>query len=321
MRKIDGHVHIIGDGSSGSGCWYRHHSVWSKLLEYIVAFNCKLPLSSINGSLDECYVQRLIEQVRSSSLDAVLILAMEIPYDDSGNPLKSGALYVPNNYVLKLARKYPEFIPAVAIHPARPDALDELDQCLEAGSRVLKLLPNCQNINCSDPRYKPFWNRLAENGMTLLAHTGGELTLPVLNAAYADPSTLRLPLECGVNVIAAHCAGRSCLCDPDFTDQLLKMFYDYPNLYGDNSALNSPVRSRTLHKILKPTVVERIIHGSDYPIPVNGMGPYLRGQLPFNLWRRWQRHSNVLERDYQLKRAMGFPEETFTRLDGLLNAA
>ena len=110
MRIIDGHVHIIGDGSSGSGCWYRHHSVWSKLLEYIVALNCKLPLSSINGSLDKCYVQRLIEQVRSSSLDAVLILAMEIPYDDSGNPLNSGVLYVPNDYVLKLAREYSEFI-------------------------------------------------------------------------------------------------------------------------------------------------------------------------------------------------------------------
>jgi len=47
----------------------------------------------------------------------------------------------------------------------------------------------------------------------------------------------------------------------------------------------------------------------------------LRGQLPFGAWRRCQRHTNVLERDYQLKRAMGFPEETFTRLDRLLTAA
>ena len=156
--------------------------------------------------------------------------------------------------------------------------------------------------------------------MILLAHTGGEFTLPVLNAAYADPQTLRLPLECGVRVIAAHCAGRSCLNDPDYTDQLLKMFHLYPNLYGDNSSLNSPVRSRTLHKILRPDVVERIIHGSDYPIPVNGMGPFLRGRLPLNAWWRWKRHSNVLERDYQFKRAIGFPDETFTRLDSLLTA-
>ncbi len=321
MRIIDGHVHIIGDGSSGSGCWYRPHSIWSKFLEYKLAQQFKMPRSSIRGCLDECYVSHLVELVRASSLDAILILAMEIPYDDNGNPLDAGAVFVPNDYVLKLARKYPEFIPAVAIHPARADALDELDRCLAAGSRVLKLLPNCQNINCSDPRFKPFWDRLAENGMVLLSHTGGELTLPVINAAYADPLTLKLPLECGVNVIAAHCAGRSCLNDPDYTDQLLKMFPLYPNLYGDNSALNSPVRSRALHKILKPPVVDRILHGSDYPIPVNGLGPFLRGHLPISEWLRWQRHTNVLERDYQLKRAMGFPEETFTRLDRLLTAA
>ena len=120
MRKIDGHVHIVGDGSSGSGCWLRHHSIWSKFLEYIVARHCKLPLASLKGSLDEHYISRLIEQVRSSSLDAILILAMEIPYDDNGNPLESGALYVPNDYVFKLARQYSEFIPAVAIHPAVP---------------------------------------------------------------------------------------------------------------------------------------------------------------------------------------------------------
>lgn len=320
MRKIDGHVHIVGDGSSGSGCWYRHHSMWSYFMGKIMARHCKLPPASFKGSLDECYLQRLLEQVRSSSLDAILILAMEVPCDENGDPIDGGAFYVPNEYVLTLARKYSEFIPAIAIHPARIDAIEELNRCLDSGAQVIKLLPNCQNIDCSHPRYKLFWERVAEAKMILLAHTGGELTLPVLNADYADPRTLQLPLECGVRVIAAHCASRSCIKDPDYTDQLIKMFHTYPNLFADNSAINSPVRSRALHKILRPPVLERIIHGSDYPIPVNGAGPFLRGYLSLSTWWRWQRNTNVLERDYRLKKAMGFPLETFTRLDSLLTA-
>ena len=50
---------------------------------------------------------------------------------------------------------------------------------------------------------------MAEARLPLLAHTGGEHTVPVVNAALADPKLLRLPLECGVTVIAAHCATKS----------------------------------------------------------------------------------------------------------------
>ena len=35
-------------------------------------------------------------------------------------------------------------------------------------------------------------------------------------------------------------------------------------------------------------------------------------------FRQWERQPNVLERDYQLKRAMGFSPETFTRINHLL---
>ena len=64
-----------------------------------------------------------------------------------------GSFYVPNDYVLKLAREHPEFLPAVSIHPARPDALEELERCLAGGAVMMKCLPNCQNIDCNDRRF------------------------------------------------------------------------------------------------------------------------------------------------------------------------
>ena len=57
---------------------------------------------------------------------------------------------------------------------------------------------------------------------------------------------LRLPLECGVQVIVATGAGKSGIWDPDYTTELLKMMDEFPNLFTDNSALASPNRWRAI---------------------------------------------------------------------------
>ena len=56
----------------------------------------------------------------------------------------------------------------------------------------MKCLPNCQNIDFSDRRYRRFWERMAAARLPLLAHTGGEHTVPVINASLADPKLLIL---------------------------------------------------------------------------------------------------------------------------------
>ena len=144
------------------------------------------------------------------------------------------------------------------------------------------------------------------------------MTLPVMNKAYADPEILRLPLECGVTCIAAHCAGGSYPGDRDYTDKLLLMFKEYPYLYGDNSALCSFNRNKTIARILDPEVQQHIIHGSDYPVPVSGLMCLLKRYLPLEDYLKWKSFPNILEQDYQFKRAIGFHDDTFTRLDKLL---
>ena len=39
----------------------------------------------------------------------------------------------------RLAREHPEFLPAVSIHPARPDALQELERCIAEGAVITAL--------------------------------------------------------------------------------------------------------------------------------------------------------------------------------------
>ena len=317
-RIIDMHVHIVGNGSGGTGCWIRTPaSRWP--LQAIMVRHIGLPLSALKGDLDRLFVERLVELVRDSSLDAAVILAQEQVYDEQGRLQEGvGTAYVPNDYVLKLARQYPEFLPAVSIHPARGDALEELERGLAGGAVMMKCLPNCQNIDCNDQRYTRFWERMAAAGLPLLAHTGGEHTLQVVRPELADPRTLTLPLECGVTVIAAHCATKSGLFDPQYFHILAEMFSRYPKLYADLSAFNVPIRGRVVPRCLESPILERMVHGSDYPVPVFGHWAWLQGFVDWKSFRQWERHPNVLERDYQLKRAMGFPPATFTRINQLL---
>ena len=318
--KIDGHVDFVGDGSHGSGCWLRCSTLLDRIIEPVVKAQAGILKSSRQLGVDQAYEERLIGLIDSSSLDAVLLLAMDYPYDPSGNCLKHKAkFYVPNDHVLSLAKKYSQIIPACSIHPARTDAIEELERCAEQGAIVLKLLPNCHNVDCSDIQYQPFWEKLSKLGMLFLAHTGGEFSVPVLNAKFADPRILRLPLECGVKVIAAHGAGKSGIWDPDYTADLLHMMDEFPNLFTDNSALASPNRWRTIPALLDPKIQPRVIHGSDFPIPSGGFGPWIGKLLSNSEYINSRKIKNPLERDVFIKQAVGFQQSTFSRLADIIN--
>lgn len=318
--RVDMHVHIVGNGKSGSGCWLRPPAGIRRMMADFMLGQLGLTTSWAAEEFDAEYVRFLLRMVEFSSLSHAVILAHEEVFDDAGRKLDFGSFYVPNDYVLGLAVNHPQFLPAVSIHPARHDALDELDLCLARGAAMLKILPNCQNIDCSRPAYRPFWERMASAGLPLLAHTGGEHTVPQYNPAYADPATLLLPLECGVKVVAAHCGTKSGLSDPDYLPALFRMMEHWPNLYADISALNLPLRSAGLTSLLRrhPEWLGRIVHGSDFPVPVQPVWARLRGLVSPAQAQFLRGEPNVLERDYQLKVAMGFPPEIFTRIWDLL---
>jgi predicted TIM-barrel fold metal-dependent hydrolase len=318
LKPVDMHVHLVGNGAGGSGCWLRLKGPY-RALAGLMLRGLGLPGNALSGDFEGIYVQRLLQLIRESSLGAVVLLAHDQVYEATGQRMEgAGSFYVPNEFLLKLAREHPEFWPAVSIHPARPDAMEELEKCLAAGAVMMKCLPNCHNIDCNDRRYSKFWERMAAAGLPLLAHTGGEHTVPVVNKTFEDPRTLTLPLDCGVTVIAAHCGTKSGLSDVDYFPVFVEMTKRFPRLYGDTSALLTLNRCGHLRDCLQTGIVERIVHGSDVPVPVLAHRAWLKGFFDWDTFRRWQRHPNVFERDYQLKRAMGFPEEVFTRIQSLL---
>jgi len=315
--RIDCHIHLVGTGAGGTGCWYRPRGL-TRLGEPFLLRSVGMRWQDLRGpDFDRQYAEVLAGFVRGAGLDRALVLAQELPHREDGTPLPDRAsFYVPNAHVLAMAREHPEFLAAVSIHPARADALEELERCLEGGAAALKCLPNVQGIDWNNARYTRFLERMAETGLPLLAHTGSERTMPVLDPRLADPEVLRRPLEIGVTCIAAHAGTGTMLLDPDYLEVFARMCARFPNLYGDNSALaalNFRLRPGALRVLTTPPLVDRILHGSDLPVPVSGLLPWGFGMLPWTDFREAAREQNPVARDALLKRRLGFPEETFTR--------
>lgn len=324
--RIDCHVHVVGTGAGGTGCWYRPRGLTRIGAPFLVRA-VGLTMGDLRGpEFDQVYARRILEYVRNSpSIDRVLLLAHELPYRDDGTPMpETASFYVPNSHVLKLAAEHPEFLAGVSIHPSRKDAMAELETCLAGGAAALKCLPNVQGIDWNDRRHTRFLERMAEAGLPLLAHTGSERTMPVVDVALASPRVLTRPLEIGVTCIAAHCGTGMMLLDPDYLDVFAEMTERFPNLYGDNSALaalNFRLRPSALRRLTNGPLAERILHGSDLPVPSSGLLPWAGGMMSWRDYRATARIDVPLERDAELKRALGFDGATFTRAARVLRGA
>src|SRR3954452_20372105 len=82
-RRIDMHVHMVSNGSDGSGGWMRL-SGWHRLLAGFMVRQLGLHPSVLEGDLNALYAGQLRALVQSSSFDAVVLLAHERVDDPDG---------------------------------------------------------------------------------------------------------------------------------------------------------------------------------------------------------------------------------------------
>lgn len=257
------------------------------------------------------------ELAGAPEVDAAVILAFDAVYGDDGRLDEAQThLHVENDYVIDLVKREPKMLFGASVHPYRRDAVAELERCAKAGAVLLKWLPITQGMNPADPRCFPLYEALAHHGIPLLAHTGGEKTLPNIDTSVADPALLVPALERGVTVIAAHCGTRSAPGETCFVDTFVRMAKEHERFYGDTSALNLPTRAYAYRKVLDDAAVRaKLVHGSDWPIPPIPMPRHhgWRGSL------RLVREGNALRRDVIIKRALGLTEpEYWARAAALL---
>ncbi len=232
-------------------------------------------------------VPNLLKDVRNSDMDKVVALAFDKPYDDKGVHY-----YVPNQYVVDLSKKHEEILAGISINPERPDAIDELEK-YKNDAVLVKWSPGVMRFNPADKKHAKFYQKLAESGLPVLTHSGGESNIVYGGVkGLIRPHNLRSALDQGVKVIAAHCGA------PEYFEEFLEMVIGRDNFYGDLSAMARKRRRGFLEKLAKMEEIHgKLLQGSDYPLPPeNGV-------------------ELIIQRDYEIKREMGFPESIATKFD------
>ncbi len=249
-------------------------------------------------TLSEKIRARLLRQVAESRLDFAVVLAQDAVYREDGSRNDAAThFYVSNDYVLDLAKESPKILPGCSINPKRRDALRELQRCRDAGCRLIKVHTAIQGVDPALPEFEPFYRLAEELGVVLMFHTGYEHSCTVVSQEFTDPSRLERPLACGCTVIAAHCGTCAIFDREDYYPRFVEMMHRHENLFGDTAVLAGLVRWSALKKLSRePDILrQRILHGSDYPLPPARL-PYLMrtGLFPA------ERH-NPLDLDWRIK--------------------
>ncbi len=313
--RVDVHVHLAGVGTNGSGCWtsaaFRRRPTF-RALRLLHGIGPR----QLRHSVDQDWVDQIASMVRRSSLDAAVVLGFDGVYDRQGrfDPVAS-QMVVPPRWVFSACHQHRGLLlPGPSINPWRRGALDLLDEAIEAGAALIKWLPAAQDIDPSDRRLGPFYRKLADSGVPLLVHAGGgEATFREVRPELKELSLLEYPLGMGVKVICPH-LGAPILYSGDANQipLLLKMMQRHPQLWVDNSGMANPSRFVYLARLASdPLVRERVLHGSDFPVPSSAV--YFSRRLHRRQVWAVERENNPLEKEVRLKLALGYPESSLTR--------
>lgn len=319
----DMHCHTAGLGAGNSGCFVSdqlRHSF--KLRFYLKSFG--VTEEEILREGDALVLTRLSERLAGSAqVTRAVILALDGVVDAQGQLDRAQTeIYVPNEFLATEVRKHPNLLWGASVNPYRTDSLARLEWARAHGAVLVKWLPSVQHIDPADPRLIPFYKKLIELGLPLLTHTGSEHSFTQAQDEFCDPDRLRLPLQQGVTVIAAHAATTGKFNGERSFDRLARMMPEYPNLYADISSLTQLNKAGYLGETLRrPEFQHRLLYGTDYPlIEIHALvSPwYFLYQLSLKQVTAFASIQNPWDRDVALKQALGVPADVWTRADTIL---
>jgi hypothetical protein len=311
---IDCHVHLAALPDANNGCFISPKMLKSPLFRFLL-WKHGLP-SDDPAKANRIYVDDLLVELRASKhVGQAVLLGMDGVYDQGGRltPEETHFL-IGNDYVLQTARAHPDdFLAGVSINPQRRDAIDEVHRCADAGAVLVKVLPNAQQFNPAEGKYKPFYRALAERRLPLLSHVGYEFSLMGTDQSAGDPERLRIALDEGATVIAAHACSYGLMVYERFLPVLLDYSQRYSNFYADISALTLPNRFRMLLKLRRhPELYDRLLFGTDYPLSVMHVAAW--GRVGVRALGQLIRTKNRFDRQYLMCSRLGVGFKSFAKL-------
>ena len=332
-RLVDYHTHVVGLGTGASGNLLNPAMRSPRHPLKYLKFSIYRSAAGINDldNADREFIIRLADLARHIEHHGKYrLLAFDKNYNADGTVnLEKTEFYTSNEYVFKVASEFPDlFEPAMSVNPYRPDAISELEKWAGRGVKLLKWLPNAMGIDPSNAKCDSFYQKMKELGVTLLSHTGEEKAVEAEEAQrLGNPLHLRRPLDHGVKVIAAHCAGLGENPDLDSPHKhrtpnfhlLMRLMEEKRyegSLFADISAMTQQNRiGWPLTTILRRADLHpRLVNGSDYPLPAINVVISTRALVKAGYidadergWLNEIYDYNPLLFDFVLKRAMKAP--------------
>jgi predicted TIM-barrel fold metal-dependent hydrolase len=236
--------------------------------------------------------------------------------------------------VAEAVAKHSNLLFGASVNPYRKDWRARLVWAKAHGAVLVKWIPSVMNIDPSDPKLIPFYEKLKELKLPLLTHTGQDQSIPSSNDELNDPERLRLPLSLGVKVIAAHIASTGSYHreggPPGIyhresgSVRLARMMRDNTNkanLFADISSLTQINKPGYMKKALTWREFSgKLYYGSDYPL-INTMlvSPwyYCFRLTPMQVISI-ALTKNPWDMDVKLKQALGTPTDVFASSQAFL---
>lgn len=308
MRTVDTHTHLLNPE-------VRFDRLFDRVTVRFFAKSLGTTPARLAADPYGTYVKTMMRCVRESHyLDRVCLFPVDARVDARGREQhRDKTVCSRTEDVLAVHRDYPQLtVPFLSVNPLRPDALDRLDAYHARGCRGAKFLQNYWRLDLNQDRLVPYYEKLRDLGIPLVIHLGSEYTIDA-DPAYEGIDMLRLPLQVGGTVIAAHMAlGRICHrvlvwrnlsrkprdFDADYF-ALLDLLERHDNLYADLAAILSPLRARALrHLSRQDRIGAKILFATDYPVPFPTL--FNSFDLPWRTRRRLARITNPFDRAVEI---------------------
>lgn len=302
---VDCHVHLAALPDGDNGCYISPKMLKSPLFRFLLWKHGLSPARPRDAN--QKYIDDLLSELRASRhVQKAVLLGMDGVYDQNGRlVIDHTDFLVSNDYVLKTAKAYPnELLAGVSINPQRRDAVEEVHRCADAGATLVKVLPNAQQFNPADTKYKAFYRALGQRNLPFLSHVGYEFSLIGKDQSVGDPDRLVRALDEGVTVIAAHACSYGLMLYEKFLPTFRELVRHYPNFYADISALTLPNRlGMLLHLRRQPELHSRLLFGTDYPLSVFHLAAW--GRVSLSALGQLVATKNRFDRHYDVCRELG----------------
>ncbi|WP_201351914.1 amidohydrolase family protein [Hydrogenimonas urashimensis] len=275
MQTVDIHMHLLHSEAT-------FERLYDKLAIRFFAKKLGADPAALVAEPHRAYCDTVIRRVGESKyLKKTVIFGVDARVDEKGRQIhRDLTVCATNEDVYALYRRAPELvIPFMSVNPLRPDALERVEMYVDMGFKGVKFLQNYWNVDTTEARFVPFFEKLRQKGLPLIVHIGSESSVH----SYPACETLRMlegPLRAGVTTIAAHMGLEYSLRHPikafsknpkhfgDNYHRLLEMLEAHKNLYADISAILTPVRAKVLPHLARQTQVhDKLLFGTDFPVP------------------------------------------------------